>query len=128
MAGGKEKVMVKGTFGKSGKELSDLVSASSEKPRMLAEIGGAATLAKNIGVNMERGLSGAVEDMEERRTHFGKNFVDGKPPKTFIQLCLAALNDFTLIMLVVCAVISLVLGVTIEVRYTKVYHSWRIPS
>ena len=103
-------------FGITGKELSTLVSESSEKPSNLAEAGGATALAEKLRTDIHRGLSGDIDDIQTRLDFFGKNFVEGKPPKSFCQLCWSAMKDFTLIMLIICAVISLVLGISIEVN------------
>lgn len=56
------------------------------------------------------GLSGSQSDLEDRRQTFGSNEIPPKPPKTFIQLVLEALQDVTLIILQVAAIISLLLS------------------
>lgn len=53
------------------------------------------------------GLSGNPADLEKRHTSFGKNFIPPKKPKTFLQLVWEALQDVTLIILEVAAIISL---------------------
>lgn len=53
------------------------------------------------------GLSGDPADLEKRRTVFGQNFIPPKKPKTFLQLVWEALQDVTLIILEVAAIISL---------------------
>ncbi|KTF71417.1 hypothetical protein cypCar_00037487, partial [Cyprinus carpio] len=53
------------------------------------------------------GLSGNPADLEKRHTAFGKNFIPPKKPKTFLQLVWEALQDVTLIILEVAAIISL---------------------
>ena len=111
-------VIAGGQYGITAKELSTLVSDSSEKPSCLADAGGTTVLAEKIRTDINAGLSGDKEDIDARREFYGKNFVEGKPPKTFCELCWAAMQDFTLIMLVICAVISLVLGISIAVTYS----------
>ncbi len=112
----------------SAKELSDLVSASSEKPDALAIAGGTAGLAAKIKTDTLSGLSGKPEDIEARRIFFGKNFVDGKPPKTLLALMWQAAQDFTLVMLMISATVSLILGISIEVslnaEYSDVLHTF----
>lgn len=54
-----------------------------------------------------KGLSGSKADIEHRRETFGSNIIPPKPPKTFLQLVFEALQDVTLIILVVAAVVSL---------------------
>lgn len=56
------------------------------------------------------GLSGSQVDMEHRRETFGSNSIPPKPPKTFAQLVWEALQDITLIILEVAAVVSLLLS------------------
>lgn len=53
------------------------------------------------------GLSGAKADIEHRRETFGSNIIPPKPPKTFLQLVWEALQDVTLIILEVAALVSL---------------------
>ncbi|KAF4091141.1 hypothetical protein AMELA_G00033640 [Ameiurus melas] len=53
------------------------------------------------------GLSMNADDLARRKELFGKNFIPPKKPKTFLQLVWEALQDVTLIILEVAAVISL---------------------
>ncbi|KAF4093709.1 hypothetical protein AMELA_G00004990 [Ameiurus melas] len=53
------------------------------------------------------GLSGNPADLEKRHTAFGRNFIPPKKPKTFLQLVWEALQDVTLIILEIAAIISL---------------------
>lgn len=53
------------------------------------------------------GLSGSPGDIESRKVVFGQNFIPPKKPKTFLQLVWEALQDVTLIILEVAAIISL---------------------
>ena len=53
------------------------------------------------------GLSGTSEDSEHRRETFGSNTIPPKPPKTFLQLVWEALQDVTLIILEIAALVSL---------------------
>lgn len=53
------------------------------------------------------GLSGSRADIEHRRETFGSNTIPPKPPKTFLQLVWEALQDVTLIILEVAALVSL---------------------
>jgi Ca2+ transporting ATPase len=56
------------------------------------------------------GLSGSKVDIDHRRDTFGSNTIPPKPPKTFLQLVWEALQDVTLIILEVAAIISLALA------------------
>lgn len=53
------------------------------------------------------GLSGNPVDLEKRHAAFGKNFIPPKKAKTFLQLVWEALQDVTLIILEIAAIISL---------------------
>lgn len=53
------------------------------------------------------GLSGSAADIQHRRDTFGSNQIPPKPPKTFLQLVWEALQDVTLIILEVAALVSL---------------------
>nr|XP_012314580.1 plasma membrane calcium-transporting ATPase 4 [Aotus nancymaae] len=56
------------------------------------------------------GLSGNPADLEKRRQVFGHNVIPPKKPKTFLELVWEALQDVTLIILEIAAIISLVLS------------------
>jgi hypothetical protein len=58
-------------------------------------------------ISIFTGLSGKPEDLEHRRQTFGSNVIPPKPPKTFFQLILEAMQDVTLVILIVAAVVSL---------------------
>lgn len=53
------------------------------------------------------GLSGSSADLEHRKETFGSNTIPPKPPKTFMQLVWEALQDVTLIILEIAALVSL---------------------
>ncbi|KAJ7317414.1 hypothetical protein JRQ81_003576 [Phrynocephalus forsythii] len=53
------------------------------------------------------GLSDNTADLEKRRQIYGQNFIPPKKPKTFMQLVWEALQDVTLIILEIAAIISL---------------------
>ncbi|KAM4573219.1 plasma membrane calcium-transporting ATPase 1-like [Odontesthes bonariensis] len=53
------------------------------------------------------GLDGNSEDIDRRKQEFGQNVIPPKKPKTFLQLVWEALQDVTLIILEVAAIISL---------------------
>lgn len=55
-------------------------------------------------------MSGTQKDLEQRRAAFGSNVIPPKAPKTFLQLVWEALQDVTLIILEVAAIISLALA------------------
>ena len=56
------------------------------------------------------GLSMNQADLEHRRSVFGSNLIPPKKPKTFLELVWEAVQDVTLIVLLVAAIISLALA------------------
>lgn len=52
-------------------------------------------------------MSGNPADLEKRGEAFGQNFIPPKKAKTFLQLVWEALQDVTLIILEIAAIISL---------------------
>ncbi|XP_069822578.1 plasma membrane calcium-transporting ATPase 2 isoform X2 [Dendropsophus ebraccatus] len=64
-------------------------------------------LCKRLKTSPTEGLPGTLADLEKRRQVFGKNFIPPKKPKTFLQLVWEALQDVTLIILEIAAIISL---------------------
>lgn len=57
--------------------------------------------------NCLSGLSGSPADIRARLETFGSNVIPPKPPKTFLRLVWEALQDVTLIILIVAAILSL---------------------
>lgn len=105
------------SFGISPKELSKLVEDRNDGSveSMIAMYGSVLGLAEVLKVSPIDGLSTAdSNDMISRQQVFGSNKVEGKKAKTFLELCWEALHDFTLLMLIASAVISLALGITTE--------------
>ncbi|XP_061114995.1 plasma membrane calcium-transporting ATPase 3 isoform X1 [Conger conger] len=64
-------------------------------------------LCRNLRTSATEGLSDNPADLEKRREVFGQNFIPPKQPKTFLQLVWEALQDVTLIILEIAAIISL---------------------
>uniref|UniRef100_A0A8C6YDZ7 Calcium-transporting ATPase n=1 Tax=Naja naja TaxID=35670 RepID=A0A8C6YDZ7_NAJNA len=64
-------------------------------------------LCRHLNTSPIEGLPGTTADLDKRRLIFGKNFIPPKKPKTFIQLVWEALQDVTLIILEIAAIISL---------------------
>uniref|UniRef100_A0A8C5TQ18 Calcium-transporting ATPase n=1 Tax=Malurus cyaneus samueli TaxID=2593467 RepID=A0A8C5TQ18_9PASS len=64
-------------------------------------------ICAKLKTSPNEGLSGNPADIERREAVFGKNFIPPKKPKTFLQLVWEALQDVTLIILEIAAVVSL---------------------
>nr|XP_060619155.1 plasma membrane calcium-transporting ATPase 3 isoform X3 [Anolis sagrei ordinatus] len=64
-------------------------------------------LCRRLKTSPTEGLSDNTADLEKRRQIYGQNFIPPKKPKTFLQLVWEALQDVTLIILEMAAIISL---------------------
>ncbi|XP_070597463.1 plasma membrane calcium-transporting ATPase 3 isoform X1 [Erythrolamprus reginae] len=64
-------------------------------------------LCRRLKTSPTEGLSDNPADLEKRRQIYGQNFIPPKKPKTFLQLVWEALQDVTLIILEIAAIISL---------------------
>ncbi|KAK9406246.1 plasma membrane calcium-transporting ATPase 2 [Crotalus adamanteus] len=64
-------------------------------------------LCRHLKTSPTEGLPGTTADLDKRRLIFGQNLIPPKKPKTFIQLVWEALQDVTLIILEIAAIISL---------------------
>ncbi|XP_017781692.1 PREDICTED: plasma membrane calcium-transporting ATPase 2 isoform X3 [Nicrophorus vespilloides] len=95
-------------YGITLKHLRDLMEhRGPEGVNKVNEIGGVQELCKKLYTSPSEGLSGSQVDTEHRRETFGSNSIPPKPPKTFFQLVWEALQDITLIILEVAAIVSL---------------------
>ncbi|XP_046896979.1 plasma membrane calcium-transporting ATPase 3a isoform X2 [Hypomesus transpacificus] len=65
------------------------------------------SLCQRLKTSPADGLSDNPADLEKRMQVFGQNFIPPKKPKTFLQLVWEALQDVTLIILEIAAIISL---------------------
>uniref|UniRef100_A0A8C1UXS6 Calcium-transporting ATPase n=1 Tax=Cyprinus carpio TaxID=7962 RepID=A0A8C1UXS6_CYPCA len=100
---------LKGDFGVTVEELSSLMELRG--PEALQKIQenytDTETLCHRLKTSPADGLSDNPADLEKRRQVFGMNFIPPKKPKTFLQLVWEALQDVTLIILEIAAIISL---------------------
>ncbi|XP_039941691.1 plasma membrane calcium-transporting ATPase 4 isoform X8 [Hirundo rustica] len=101
-----------GDFGCSMVELRNLMELRSAEAvaRLNDSYGGVQNVCKRLKTSPVEGLSGNPTDLEKRRQVFGQNFIPPKKAKTFLQLVWEALQDVTLIILEIAAIISLVLS------------------
>uniref|UniRef100_H2USS9 Calcium-transporting ATPase n=1 Tax=Takifugu rubripes TaxID=31033 RepID=H2USS9_TAKRU len=96
-------------FGCTLKELRSLMELrGTEALSKIGETyGDVQGLCSRLKTSPIEGLSGQPADIEKRKTVFGQNLIPPKKPKTFLQLVWEALQDVTLIILEVAAVVSL---------------------
>ncbi|XP_057186104.1 plasma membrane calcium-transporting ATPase 1b isoform X1 [Triplophysa rosa] len=98
-----------GDFGCTLKELRSLMDlrGTDGLQRIQECYGDGQELCSRLKSSPTEGLSGNPDDIARRKEEFGKNFIPPKKPKTFLQLVWEALQDVTLIILEVAAIISL---------------------
>ncbi|XP_014912927.1 plasma membrane calcium-transporting ATPase 1 isoform X6 [Poecilia latipinna] len=96
-------------FGCTLKELRSLMELrGAEAITKISETyGDTQGLCNRLKTSAIDGLSGQPADIEKRIEVFGQNLIPPKKPKTFLQLVWEALQDVTLIILEVAAIISL---------------------
>ncbi|CAN0402166.1 unnamed protein product, partial [Ectocarpus sp. 12 AP-2014] len=75
----------------------------------LNDLGGADKLANMLRSDVTQGLPKG-DNLEERATEFGHNWMPVPDPKTWIQLFIDSFDDTTLIILIVSAIVSLAVG------------------
>uniref|UniRef100_A0A4D5R9F7 Calcium-transporting ATPase n=1 Tax=Scolopendra viridis TaxID=118503 RepID=A0A4D5R9F7_SCOVI len=99
-------------YGITLKQLRELMEVRGREAiqKINTEFGGVQELCKKLYTSPNEGLSGSASDLEHRRQTFGSNVIPPKPPKTFLQLVWEALQDVTLIILQLAALISLILS------------------
>nr|CAB3489027.1 unnamed protein product [Digitaria exilis] len=91
-------------------ELASITSKHDVKAlRMHGEVDG---ISKKIRSTFDRGIS--VSDLETRQGIYGVNRYTEKPARSFWMFVWDALQDMTLIILMVCALISAVVGLASE--------------
>uniref|UniRef100_A0A493TX03 Plasma membrane calcium-transporting ATPase 1 n=1 Tax=Anas platyrhynchos platyrhynchos TaxID=8840 RepID=A0A493TX03_ANAPP len=98
-----------GDFGVTLAELRSLMElrATDALHKIQECYGDVQGICTKLKTSPNEGLSGNPADIERREAVFGKNFIPPKKPKTFLQLVWEALQDVTLIILELAAVVSL---------------------
>ncbi|XP_062263958.1 plasma membrane calcium-transporting ATPase 2-like isoform X5 [Platichthys flesus] len=98
-----------GDFGMAVTDLRDLMELrSAEAVTLIQETyGDVQGICRRLKTSPIEGLSGNPVDLEKRHASFGKNFIPPKKAKSFLALVWEALQDVTLIILEIAAIISL---------------------
>ncbi|EGG23082.1 hypothetical protein DFA_05212 [Cavenderia fasciculata] len=94
------------------RHLEDLVSIP-KNPKRLADLGGVKGLADKLNVNLDEGLPVHMIMTEEsnlRIKRYGRNILPDPPQDSLWSMIIDALKDETLIILVIAATISIILG------------------
>ncbi|KAL2635517.1 hypothetical protein R1flu_006996 [Riccia fluitans] len=85
-----------------------------QQTALLDEHGGIQTVAKQLKTDLEHGVNDDPEDIEKRKKAFGTNKIPSKPGKPFRVFVWEACHDTTLIILMVCAVVSFATGMWVD--------------
>ncbi|CAM2710546.1 unnamed protein product [Rotaria socialis] len=89
-------------------ELMDVRGIDLTEKLHSSEYNGIKGVLEKLKVDVNKGLdSKNQQDLEQRRTAYGRNEIPPKPMKTFLRLCWDALHDMLLVILLVCAVVSI---------------------
>ncbi|XP_051932239.1 plasma membrane calcium-transporting ATPase 1-like isoform X3 [Hippocampus zosterae] len=98
-----------GDFGVTVSDLRGLMELRSGEAvnKIRDDYGDVQGICRRLKTSPIEGLSGNPVDLEKRHAAFGKNFIPPKKAKTFLQLVWEALQDVTLIILEIAAIISL---------------------
>ncbi|KAL3058870.1 hypothetical protein OYC64_010917 [Pagothenia borchgrevinki] len=96
-------------FGCSVMELRSLMEMRGPEAvvKLQDDYTGTEGLCKRLKTSPTEGLAGDQTDLDKRKEIYGKNVIPPKKPKTFLQLVWEALQDVTLIILEIAALISL---------------------
>lgn len=104
-------------FGLSKYQLMELMSQRRlDAVARINEYGGVKGIAEHLETNFKTGIRSSAGEIEARTTAYGMNSIPPQPPKSFLSLCLDAIQDKTLLILTGAAILSLVLGLTVEIR------------
>nr|XP_051687865.1 plasma membrane calcium-transporting ATPase 2 isoform X8 [Oryctolagus cuniculus] len=98
-----------GEFGCTMEELRSLMELRGAEAvvKIKETYGDTEAVCRRLKTSPVEGLPGTAPDLEKRKQIFGQNFIPPKKPKTFLQLVWEALQDVTLIILEIAAIISL---------------------
>ncbi|KAH1258059.1 hypothetical protein AAZX31_03G117600 [Glycine max] len=97
-------------FGIHPDEIASIVRGHDNKT--LNDIGGVESIARKLLVSVDGGVS--EESINSRQQIYGFNRYTEKPSRSFLMFVWDALQDLTLIILMVCAVVSIVIGIATE--------------
>ncbi|CAK9325849.1 unnamed protein product [Citrullus colocynthis] len=101
-----------GEFSVGPEQLAVLVK--DRNVEALEQYGGVKGVADMLQSNLEKGIIGDDSDLLKRRNMYGSNTYPQKPGRSFWRFLWEAWQDLTLIILMIAAVASLVLGIKTE--------------
>ncbi|PON54426.1 P-type ATPase [Parasponia andersonii] len=77
----------------------------------LRQLGGVGGIATSLGTDPENGIPENAQDVDRRRQVFGSNTYVKPPPKGLFYFVVDALKDTTILILLICAALSLGFGI-----------------
>ncbi|WRX09283.1 Cation-transporting P-type ATPase [Theobroma cacao] len=77
----------------------------------LSQVGGVEGVAAALGTNPENGIGDDDQEVKKRQEMFGTNTYHKPPPKGLLYFVLDAFKDTTILILLVCAALSLGFGI-----------------
>ena len=93
------------------KDLNEVQNKPDEVRAYFSQLGGIGGIISKLKTDPLKGLSNDnSQDLQDRQAQFGRNEIPAKPPKKFIVLMWEAVQDTTLVILIICATISLILS------------------
>jgi len=101
-----------GQYGYTIKQLREMMEARNvEALQKYEENGGANGIAKRLKTCVDKGIHGDLaSEIAARQAAFDVNYIPPKKPKSFWELAWEAMQDLTLIILILCAFISIALA------------------
>jgi len=99
-------------YGYSVRQLREMMEArNAEALQKYEEAGGAKGIAKRLKTDVDKGITGDINtEIKSRQDAFDVNYIPPKKPKSFWELAWEAMQDLTLIILIICAFISIALA------------------
>ncbi|GLT63139.1 hypothetical protein SLA2020_357220 [Shorea laevis] len=97
-------------FGIDPEDLASIVRGHDIKRLNLH--GGAEGIARKVSVSLNEGVRSC--NLATRQTTYGLNHFTEKAPRSFLMFVWEALQDLTLIILIICAVVSISVGIATE--------------
>lgn len=114
-------------FAVSAEALREIVTDAEEGKKRLAELGGVRALSTQLNSDLTRGIRTDPKSLASRRAHFSINELPPAKEVTFLDMVVESLEDRMVQILMVSAVISLVLGLTVPNQATGLVdyaHGW----
>jgi Ca2+ transporting ATPase len=99
----------------SKEDLIELMKGGDDGLQLLREkYGNINEIVRRLHSSVARGIEASEQEITNRKTTFGSNYIPPQPPKTFLEFLFDAFKDTLLIILMIAGLVSLILGVTVE--------------